>query len=160
VRAFVDQIVNHYGGLDVCFNNAGITVQKPLHEHTDQEWDDVVNTDLRGNFLALKYEIPHLLNRGGGLVVVTSSAVAISAGAGQSAYSARKPGFSAWSTPRRSTTRKPGPGSTHSCPEPRFVRRVAGQHEPTQGGLQGSVQRPSSGTRPGHGTLQLQIRIN
>jgi NAD(P)-dependent dehydrogenase (short-subunit alcohol dehydrogenase family) len=129
VRAFVDQIVNHYGGLDVCFNNAGITVQKPLHEYTDQEWDDVVNTDLRGNFLALKYEIPHLLNRGGGVVVVTSSAVAISAGAGQSAYSAAKAGLLGMVKSASLDYAKAGirintllPGTTNTD----FVRRVAG----------------------------------
>ena len=93
VRAFVDRVADHYGGLDACFNNAGITIQKKLHEYTEQEWDDVVHTDLRGNFLTLKAEIPHLLKRGGGVVVITSSAVAIQAGPGQSAYSAAKAGL-------------------------------------------------------------------
>jgi NAD(P)-dependent dehydrogenase (short-subunit alcohol dehydrogenase family) len=52
VRRFVDTAAQRYGGLDVCFNNAGITIEHTLHEYTSAEWDDVINTDLRGNFLA------------------------------------------------------------------------------------------------------------
>jgi NAD(P)-dependent dehydrogenase (short-subunit alcohol dehydrogenase family) len=93
VHNFVDQIAAKYSGLDVCFNNAGITVQKALHEYTSAEWDDVVNTDLRGNFLALKYQIPHLIARGGGTVVVTASSNAVATDAGRAAYSAAKRGL-------------------------------------------------------------------
>ena len=93
VQRFVDQAAERYRGLDVCFNNAGITIERPLHEYTSAEWDDVVGTDLRGNFLALKYEIPHLLRRGGGVVVVTASSNAIATTGKRSAYSAAKRGL-------------------------------------------------------------------
>ena len=93
VQRFVDQAAERYGGLDVCFNNAGITIERPLHEYTSAEWDDVIGTDLRGNFLALKYEIPHLLRRGGGVVVVTASSNAIATTGKRSAYSAAKRGL-------------------------------------------------------------------
>ena len=55
VKTFVDQIVATYGRLDVAFNNAGITIEKPLHEYSSQEWDSVLNTNLRGVFLAAKF---------------------------------------------------------------------------------------------------------
>src|SRR5258708_2549929 len=93
VRRFVDTAAELYGGLDICFNNAGITIEKPLHECTAVEWDDVVNTDLRGNFFALKYEIPHLIKRGGGVVVGTASSNAIATTPKRSAYSAAKRGL-------------------------------------------------------------------
>jgi NAD(P)-dependent dehydrogenase (short-subunit alcohol dehydrogenase family) len=93
VQRFVDQVASKYGGLDVCFNNAGITIQKPLHECSAAEWDDVVNTDLRGNFFALKYEVPHLIKRGGGVVLVTSSGVAVSTSAARAPYTAAKRGL-------------------------------------------------------------------
>jgi NAD(P)-dependent dehydrogenase (short-subunit alcohol dehydrogenase family) len=93
VRRFVDTAAELYGGLDVCFNNAGITIERPLHEYTAAEWDDVVNTDLRGNFLALKYEIPYLIKRGSGVVVVTASSNAIATSPKRSAYSAAKRGL-------------------------------------------------------------------
>jgi NAD(P)-dependent dehydrogenase (short-subunit alcohol dehydrogenase family) len=93
VKAFIDQVAAHYGRLDVAFNNAGITLEKPLHEYSSQEWDDVVHTNLRGVFLAMKYEIPHMLARGGGNIVVTSSSNALATTERRSAYTASKRGL-------------------------------------------------------------------
>lgn len=73
VRRFVARAVQTFGGLNVAFNNAGITLEKPLHEYSAAEWDDVVNTNLRGVFLAMKYEIPQMLERGGGTILATAS---------------------------------------------------------------------------------------
>lgn len=93
VRAFVDRVAARYGGLDVCFNNAGITLQKPLHEYTAQEWDDVVGTNLRGTFLSMKYQVPHLIRRGGGTVVITSSSNVHTTSEKKAAYTASKHGL-------------------------------------------------------------------
>jgi NAD(P)-dependent dehydrogenase (short-subunit alcohol dehydrogenase family) len=93
VREFVSRTVSHYGRLDVAFNNAGITLEKPMHEYTVAEWDDVINTNLRGTFLSMKYEIPHMLAGGGGSIVVTSSSNAIATTPRRSAYTASKRGL-------------------------------------------------------------------
>lgn len=93
VKAFVDRAVARYGRLDVAFNNAGVTLEKPLHEFTAAEWDDVVSTDLRGVFLAMKYEIPHMLAGGGGSIVVTSSSNEISTAPKRGPYTASKRGL-------------------------------------------------------------------
>jgi NAD(P)-dependent dehydrogenase (short-subunit alcohol dehydrogenase family) len=90
VKAFVDLTVRKYGRLNVAFNNAGITLEKPLHEYSSQEWDDVLNTNLRGVFLAMKYQVPHMLACGGGNIVVTSSSNAIATTEKRSAYTASK----------------------------------------------------------------------
>jgi len=90
VQAFIDRAVKAYGGLNVAFNNAGMTIEKPLHEYSADEWDRVNNTNLRGVFLAMKYQIPHMLKAGGGTIVVTSSSNAIATQAKRSAYTASK----------------------------------------------------------------------
>ncbi|XVQ07721.1 SDR family NAD(P)-dependent oxidoreductase [Spirillospora sp. CA-255316] len=90
VKAFVEQAVKRYGGLDVAFNNAGVNWFKPLHQITAAEYDDMQNTNARGVFLAMKYQIPHLIERGGGAIVVTSSLGVEMARPGGSAYSGSK----------------------------------------------------------------------
>lgn len=93
VRQFIDGIAAHYGRIDVAFNNAGITIEKPLHEYTSEEWDRVVHTNLRGTFLAMKYEMPHMIAGGGGVVVVTASSNALATTGNRSAYTASKRGL-------------------------------------------------------------------
>jgi NAD(P)-dependent dehydrogenase (short-subunit alcohol dehydrogenase family) len=93
VKAFVDHAVQRYGRLDVAFNNAGITLEKPLHEYSSAEWDDILGTNLRGVFLAMKYEIPYMLANGGGNIVVTSSSNAIATTEKRAAYAASKRGL-------------------------------------------------------------------
>jgi len=93
VKAFVDQAVRIYGRLDVAFNNAGITLEKPLHEYSSAEWDNVLSTNLRGVFLVMKHEIPYMLANGGGSIVVTSSSNAIATTEKRSAYTASKRGL-------------------------------------------------------------------
>lgn len=90
VRAFVDAMADRYGGIDVAFNNAGIGSAKLPHELTVEEWDDVQSTNARGVFLALKYEIPHMLKAGRGVVLCTSSSAAECARPNGAAYTASK----------------------------------------------------------------------
>jgi NAD(P)-dependent dehydrogenase (short-subunit alcohol dehydrogenase family) len=93
VKAFVNGVADRYGRIDVAFNNAGITLERPLHELSADEFDDIANTNLRGVFLAMKYEIPHMLAQGGGNIVVTSSSNAIATEQKRSAYTASKRGL-------------------------------------------------------------------
>jgi NAD(P)-dependent dehydrogenase (short-subunit alcohol dehydrogenase family) len=93
VRAALDAAVERFGRLDIAFNNAGIEQAiKPAHEVTDDEWDRLVAVNLRGVFIATKYEVELMLARGGGAIVNTSSGAGVKGFAGQAAYTATKHG--------------------------------------------------------------------
>ncbi|MET9401155.1 SDR family NAD(P)-dependent oxidoreductase [Kitasatospora sp. NPDC002965] len=90
VERFTDQVAARYGGPDIAVNNAGIGSSKQLHELTVAEWDDVQDTNARGVFLAVKYQVPYMLRAGHGVIVCTSSASAERARPNGAAYSASK----------------------------------------------------------------------
>lgn len=90
VRGFVDRVASRYGGIDVAFNNAGIGGGKLPHEMSVEEWDDVQATNARGVFLAIKYEIPHMLKARRGVIICTSSSAAEQARPNGAAYTASK----------------------------------------------------------------------
>ena len=90
VKAFVDAVAAHYGGLDIAFNNAGVGASAAPDKLTLEQWDDVMDTNARGVFLALKYEVPHMLKAGRGVIICTSSSAAEQARPGGAAYTASK----------------------------------------------------------------------
>jgi NAD(P)-dependent dehydrogenase (short-subunit alcohol dehydrogenase family) len=90
VKRFADFTVAQFGRIDIALNNAGITLEKSLHEYSSGEWDDVLHTNLRGVFFAMKYQIPVMLAGNGGSIVVTSSSNAIATQGKRGAYAASK----------------------------------------------------------------------
>ena len=74
VRSLVEKTVDTYGKLDYAVNNAGIGEKMtPLVEQTSEKFDQIMNTNVRGVWLSMKYEIPMLIKNGGGAIVNTSS---------------------------------------------------------------------------------------
>lgn len=74
VRRMVQETVDAYGGLDCAFNNAGIEgEQAPTGQGTEENWDRVIDINLKGVWLSMKEEIPAMLKRGGGVIVNMSS---------------------------------------------------------------------------------------
>lgn len=75
IIALVEQTVATYGRLDCAFNNAGIAgdVFTPTADHTEENWDTVMNTNLKGVFLCMKHELAQMLKQGGGTIVNNSS---------------------------------------------------------------------------------------
>lgn len=90
VRQFVDTAVRKYGRLDIAFNNAGVQISSPLHQVTVEQWDDVFSTNARGVFLAMKFQLPHMLNQKSGHIIVNSSAGVIVGRPNLSTYRATK----------------------------------------------------------------------
>jgi len=93
VRAALDQAVSAFGRLDIAFNNAGAEQKvNAAADITEEEWDRIIAINLRGVFVCMKYEIPLMLNRGGGAIVNTSSGAGIRGFGGGAAYTAAKHG--------------------------------------------------------------------
>jgi NAD(P)-dependent dehydrogenase (short-subunit alcohol dehydrogenase family) len=91
VAAAVAAAVREFGRLDFAFNNAGVEQPvAPLHEISDEQWDRIIDINLRGVFYGMKHEIPAMLATGGGAIVNTSSGAGVIGIAGQSAYAASK----------------------------------------------------------------------
>ena len=94
VKAALDKTVDAFGRLDVAFNNAGIEPKKPAPtaDYDEEEWNRIIDIDLRGVFLCMKHEIPLMLKQGGGAIVNTSSGAGIIGIKGSPAYTAAKHG--------------------------------------------------------------------
>ncbi|MDQ3829254.1 MAG: SDR family oxidoreductase, partial [Candidatus Tectomicrobia bacterium] len=94
VKAALDKTVEAFGRLDFAFNNAGVEPRKPAPtaEYEEEEWDRILDTNLRGVFLCMKHEIPLILKQGGGAIVNTSSGAGIIGIKGSPAYTAAKHG--------------------------------------------------------------------
>ena len=91
VKALIDSVLNVHGGLDVAFNNAGIALfDRVLDQHSVDDYDQLMEVNATGVFLCMKYEIPVMLERGGGSIVNTASQAGIVGGKGLSVYSATK----------------------------------------------------------------------
>jgi NAD(P)-dependent dehydrogenase (short-subunit alcohol dehydrogenase family) len=90
----VEVATSTYGGLDIAFNNAGIAgVGKPLPELSLDDWREVIDTNLTSAFLGAKYQVPAMIERGGGSLIFTSSFVGYTVGMpGMVAYAASKAG--------------------------------------------------------------------
>ena len=96
IRDALDRGMATFGRLDAAFNNAGSEQPlTPLADLTEDEWDRVLRVNLRSVFLCMKYQIPLMLQGGGGAIVNTSSGAGVMAIRGQSAYCAAKFGVTA-----------------------------------------------------------------
>lgn len=89
----VKTTIEKFGKIDVLINNAGITKDNLILRMSDEEFDKVININLKGTFNVTKNVIPYMMKRRNGKIVNLSSVVGISGNAGQCNYSASKAGI-------------------------------------------------------------------
>ncbi len=92
VREAVSAAVQAFGGLDILLNNAGVNVRKTVLELSEEEWDLVLDTNLKGYFLVAQAVAPHLIARGYGKVVNVASIFGTVGMNNQLAYASSKGG--------------------------------------------------------------------
>jgi NAD(P)-dependent dehydrogenase (short-subunit alcohol dehydrogenase family) len=93
VQAALAKTMATFGRLDLAFNNAGVEQKHtPTAELDEAVWDRILNINLRGVFLCMKYEIPLMLKQGGGAIVNTASGAGVKGFQDQAAYVAAKHG--------------------------------------------------------------------
>lgn len=92
-QQLVDEVVKEFGTVDVLVNNAGITRDTLLMRMTEEQWDEVINTNLKSAFNLTKAVIRPMLKARAGSIVNMSSVVGVSGNAGQANYAASKAGL-------------------------------------------------------------------
>jgi NAD(P)-dependent dehydrogenase (short-subunit alcohol dehydrogenase family) len=93
VQRMVRTAVDTFGRLDILFNNAAVLGElRPIVELTEEEWDRVLDIDLKGVFLGMKYGIHEMLESGGGVIINNASSAGVRASSRMSAYGSAKAG--------------------------------------------------------------------
>ncbi len=92
VKAMIKEVVSQFGSLDVLVNNAAITRDNLLMRMKEQEWDDVIDTNLKGVFNCIQKATPQMLRQRSGAIINLSSVVGAVGNPGQANYVATKAG--------------------------------------------------------------------
>lgn len=97
IEVEVEKVYKQYGKIDILINNAGITKDRSLHKMSEQEWDAVVEVNLKGVFLCTQVVSKYMKETGYGRIVSAASNVGLRGNFGQTNYAATKAGVIAMS---------------------------------------------------------------
>ena len=90
LNSYIDAIHKKYGRIDIWINNAGIGPQKSIFDSTEEDWDTVMNINLKALYFASKYVCVHMKNDGGGVIINVASYGAVKPIANLHIYGASK----------------------------------------------------------------------
>jgi 3-oxoacyl-[acyl-carrier protein] reductase len=96
VKAMVEQVTDKWSGIDILVNNAGINRDTLLLRMSDDAWDDVISTNLRGAYLCTKFALRSMMRQEWGRIINVASVSGIVGNIGQSNYAASKGGLIAF----------------------------------------------------------------
>ena len=96
VKAMVQEITDRWGKIDILVNNAGINRDTLLLRMSDQAWDDVINTNLRGTYTCTKFALRSMIRQRWGRIISIASIAGIIGNVGQTNYAASKGGIIAF----------------------------------------------------------------
>ncbi|MGH2332465.1 SDR family oxidoreductase [Thermoanaerobacter mathranii] len=93
VGNLVDKTIKTYGKIDILINNAGVGARGTIYTRPMEEWDRVINVNLRGTYMCSKYVAPHMRDNGGGVIINIASTRAFMSEPHTEPYSASKGGI-------------------------------------------------------------------
>ena len=93
INKMAQKVMGAFGQIDALVNNAGVIVVAPLVDHKEEDWDRVINVNLKGTFLCTQAVVPHMIQKKSGRIINISSVSAKRPGPLQSAYAASKHGI-------------------------------------------------------------------
>lgn len=73
VDALVREVVDRFGGVDILFHGAGVMINKPVEEYTEEDWDRTIDVNLKGSFLTAQAVIPLMKEKGSGKIIMIAS---------------------------------------------------------------------------------------
>ncbi|SDF59547.1 NAD(P)-dependent dehydrogenase, short-chain alcohol dehydrogenase family [Fontibacillus panacisegetis] len=89
-KRVVDTAIEKYGKIDILVNNAGVSSPTPLLETSTEQWDKVMDINVKSVFFGQKYVVPHMIENGGGSIVNISSIAGLTGANGSGPYTASK----------------------------------------------------------------------
>lgn len=92
VQAMIQTAVDTYGRLDILFNNAGVLRRGTIEECTEEDWDFIMDVNLKGVFFGTKYAVPVMKQQGEGIIISTASGAGMRGTFRSPAYCASKAG--------------------------------------------------------------------
>jgi NAD(P)-dependent dehydrogenase (short-subunit alcohol dehydrogenase family) len=126
VKAYVRKTIDTYGRIDCFFNNAGIEGKvAPTHEYDEDMFDAVLNVNVKGVFLGLKYVLQEMVKQRSGAVVNTASVAGLMASPGMSAYVASKHAVLGLTKTAGGEVARTGVRVNAVCPGPVETRMIA-----------------------------------
>ena len=93
IASAIAETVAEFSGLDIVFGNAGVAAYGLVKELSEEQWDTVLDINLKGNFLLAKHATPHLEARGGGVIIFNSSVAGLRGFGRMAHYTASKWGL-------------------------------------------------------------------
>ncbi len=89
-KRIIAQCLKHFGRINILINNAGIAAYKELEKMSEKEWDDILDTNLKGCFLFIRQIAPVMKRQGKGIIINVSSGLGVTGEANFAAYCASK----------------------------------------------------------------------
>ncbi len=116
VEALIERVESKFGGISLLVNNAGMGVFGPVHEKSEEEWDRLMNTNLKSVFLVSRAVVPGMIRRGGGDIINISSLAGKNVFPGGGIYCASKWGLQGLSGCMAEELREHGIRVSTVCP--------------------------------------------